>query len=277
MQTTSATSDSQLGPRDVRVWILRAPENAGVEQARRCEAILSPDELARMKRFRFETDRRRYLFAHALVRHTLSRYAPHTPPAGWRFETNGYGRPHIAGTAAPPLRFNLSHTAGLVACVVALDRDVGVDVEHMRPARGDFGLEIAPQYFAPGEVTALSAQPVANQRDWFFAFWTLKEAYIKARGVGLALPLAGFTFDLRDAAVAAPTVAAPTVAASTVAASPDITITFASSVVDEPARWYFERRLPSPEHALALAVRRAPDEALAVTVEEAPADFPTSP
>jgi 4'-phosphopantetheinyl transferase len=258
--------DSGLGPRDVRVWLLRAPEDAGPEDARRCEALLSPDELARMRRFRFGTDRRRYLFAHALVRHTLSRYAPDMPPVRWRFETNEHGRPHVAGaapgTAAARLRFNLSHTAGLVACVVARDRDVGVDVEHTRPARGDFGLEIAPHYFAPVEVAALAAQPAANQRDWFFALWTLKEAYIKARGMGLALPLSGFAFDLRDEGAAA---------------SPDIAVAFASSVADDPARWYFERRLPSPHHALALAVRRAPDEALAVTVEEAPADFPASP
>jgi 4'-phosphopantetheinyl transferase len=252
--------DSGLGPRDVRVWLLRAPEDAGAERARRCEAILAPNELARMKRFRFETDRRRYLFAHALVRYTLSRYAPATPPERWRFETNEYGRPQVGG-AAPRLKFNLSHTAGLVACAVALDRDVGVDVEHIRPAHGDFGLEVAPQYFAPREVAALAAQPAADQRDWFFAFWTLKEAYIKARGMGLALPLSGFTFDLGDAGAAA---------------SPNIGISFASNVVDDPARWYFERRLPSPEHALALAVRRARNEALTVAVEEAPADFPAA-
>jgi 4'-phosphopantetheinyl transferase len=265
-----APPDRPIGPRDVRVWVLRAPENASAERARRSEAILSPDELARMRRFRFEPDRRRYLFAHALVRETLSRYAPETPPAGWRFETNAYGRPHIANvassdvSAAPRLKFNLSHTAGLVACAVALDRDVGVDVEHTRPSRADFGLEIASQYFAPAEVQALAAQPTAAHRDWFFAFWTLKEAYIKARGMGLALPLAGFAFDLRNARPDA-------------AASPDIGISFAPSVADDPARWHFERRRLAPDHALALAACRAPGEALTVSLEEAPPDFPSGP
>jgi 4'-phosphopantetheinyl transferase len=261
----SPDSDKPLGARDVRVWVLRAPEDASAEQARRCEKILSPEELARMRRFKFEADRRRYLFAHALVRQTLSRYAPETPPDRWHFETNAYGRPHIAasgdGASGTSLRFNLSHTAGMVVCAVARDRDVGVDVEHGRPARGDFVLEIAPHYFAAAEVAALAAQPAATQRDWFFAFWTLKEAYIKARGLGLALPLAGFAFDLKAGA----------------AASPDIGISFAPSVTDDPAHWYFERRLPSPDHALALAVRRAPGEALAVTIEEASVDFPADP
>lgn len=260
-----APPDSALGPRDVRIAVLRAPEDASAEHARRCEALLPPDELARMMRFRFEPDRRRYLFAHALVRQTLSRYAPATPPAHWRFETNAYGRPQIAaGAAGSPLRFNLSHTAGIVACAVSIDRDVGVDVEHARPSRGDFGLEIAHQCFAPAEVAALAAQPAAAQRDWFFAFWTLKEAYIKARGMGLALPLSGFAFYLRDAR-------------TNTAASPDIGIAFSPSVPDDPARWYFERRRLTPDHALALAARRAPGEELTVTIEEAPTDFPAGP
>lgn len=247
---------SALGRGDVHVWVLRAPEDASAEDVAHAKALLSAEEHARMARFRFLPDRLRYLFAHALVRVTLSRYAPATPPAGWRFVANAYGRPEVApDSAAPPLRFNLSHTAGLVACAVAVDREVGVDVEYLFPPHGDFGLEVAPRYFAPAEVMGLEAQPPDARRERFFALWTLKEAYIKARGLGLALPLDRFAFELEGAPLDA-------------AESPAIRIRFEPDMNDDATRWHFVRRHPTPEHALALAARRAPGEQLSVLVSE---------
>jgi 4'-phosphopantetheinyl transferase len=248
----------------VHVWLLDAPEDASAARAARCEAMLDDAERARMARYHFEADRRRYLFAHALVRTTLSRYAPGTPPDGWRFMTTKHGRPELApDTPAPPLRFNLSHTAGLVACAVALGRDVGVDVEHVRPPRleprdkagGDAWLEIANAHFAPAEIAALAAEPPAARRARFFAIWTLKEAYIKARGLGLALPLDGFAFELD-------------------ARAPQIDVRFEAHMNEDAAGWHFAREAPTPTHALAVAARRAPHEALTVLVCRAPPEFP---
>jgi 4'-phosphopantetheinyl transferase len=92
---------------------------------------------------------------------------------------------------ASPLRFNLSHTEGLVVLAVA-GSDVGVDVEWLD--RKGRTVELADRYFAPAEATALRALPTDQQRDRFFDLWTLKESYIKARGLGLAIPLASFAF-----------------------------------------------------------------------------------
>jgi 4'-phosphopantetheinyl transferase len=195
-------------------------------------ALLSTDEHERMARFVFERDRRQFLLTRALVRTTLSRYAS-LAPADWRFMANVHGRPEILDRPAgvPDLRFNLSHTDGLIACAVTIGREVGVDVEHIgRRLTHD----VAGRFFAPREVRDLHALPTDEQARVFFDYWTLKEAYIKARGFGLALPLADFAFVLGD--------------------SPRIT--FEPSLKDDPATWQFAQAWPTPHHRLGLAVRR---------------------
>ncbi|MDB4983274.1 MAG: 4-phosphopantetheinyl transferase [Myxococcales bacterium] len=236
---------------DVHLWLFEGAEDAPQALADRCATLLSDDETGRMLRFRVAADRRRYLFAHALVRAVLSRYWSATPPTDWRFVTNPQGRPEIApGLASLPLRFNLSHTEGLVACAVALGRDVGVDVEHIEPPVLDLG--IADHCFAPSEVRGLMAQPESARRERFFAIWTLKEAYIKARGLGLSLPLDKFAFEL-----------------------PALAITIDPALNDDAAHWHFEQRSPTPLHRLALAVRRAPHERLNVSLQPRADVFPT--
>lgn len=210
--------------------------------------MLSPDERARMQRFRFERDRQIYLVAHALVRTALSRYATCAPSA-WTFTVNEYGRPDITpGICARPLRFNLSHTHGLVAVAIAQGRDVGVDVEHMYPR--SFDLDVAGHFFAPAEVAALRAQPAEARRDRFFAYWTLKESYIKARGMGLALPLDQFAFDL----------------AADLDRGDDIVLAVDPRLQDDGRRWWFHQRRVGPEHRLAVALRREPGEPVSLQV-----------
>jgi 4'-phosphopantetheinyl transferase len=196
--------------------------------------LLSADEHARMARFVFDRDRRAFLLTRALVRTTLSRYAA-VPPAEWRFIANVHGRPEILERPAgvPDLRFNLSHTDGLIACAVTIGREVGVDVEHVnRPVTHD----VPGRFFAPDEVTDLRQLPVEDQPRAFFDYWTLKEAYIKARGFGLALPLGDFAFKLNPPNPPA--------------------ITFEPGLEDDPATWQFVQEWPTPQHRLALAVRR---------------------
>lgn len=208
------------------------PEAAAHHDAYR--ALLSPDEHARMARLVFERDRRRFLLTRALVRTMLSRYAP-VRPAEWTFIANTHGRPEILDRPAgvPDLRFNLSHTDGLIACAVTIGREVGVDVEHIgRRVVHD----VAGRFFAPSEVTALKALPEAEQHRVFFDYWTLKEAYIKARGFGLALPLADFAFTLDPPRPPA--------------------IAFEPTLDDDPTTWQFAQDWPTPVHRLGLAVRR---------------------
>jgi 4'-phosphopantetheinyl transferase len=222
------TADLEAGAVDV--WLTAMPAMEERLKARYVSLLDSAEE-ARWRRFRVEGARDQYLIGRALLRTMLSGYAD-VAPTDWRFETNRYGCPFVAAPAAcRDLRFNLSHTEGLVACAVARGGEVGIDVESIE--REIDPLELAPTVFAPDEIADLTALPPAERHDRFFSYWTLKESYIKARGMGLSLPLDGFSFELG-------------------AGSPRIR--FAASCPDRPERWHFEQHRPTERHKLALAV-----------------------
>jgi 4'-phosphopantetheinyl transferase len=231
-------------PGEVHLYIARPEELTAPAAIARYEAMMAPEERARQARFVFARHRHEYLVTRALVRTVLSRYA-NVAPAGWRFRANEYGRPEIdmpASAGVPPLRFNLSNTDGMVVCGVTLDREIGVDVE---PLDRPVPLEVADRYFAPSEVAELRAQPAAAQPRRFLDYWTLKESYIKARGMGLSIPLDQFALTI-DAAV--------------------IRITFTREIADDPARWRFAQVAPAGRHLVAVAVEvRASDRAAAAS------------
>lgn len=217
------------------VWLYTAilDEIDGAAARALCESILSSEERARRDRLVFERNRREYLFAHGLLRLALSRCAPAIAPEAWRFSLGPHGRPALAGPhGAPPLHFNLSHTDGLVACVISSAPLIGIDVE--ATDRRTATLEIAEGFFAQPEVAALRALPPEAARDRFFRTWTLKESYIKARGLGLALPLDQFWFAIEPDA--------------------PIGISFGPQLADEPNRWRFVERQPTPRHRMAIAL-----------------------
>jgi 4'-phosphopantetheinyl transferase len=220
-----------LGPDEVHVWCAFADAFADEPVRTRLTAVLSDDERARMQRFVRERDRRLQMLARAMMRILLSAYSG-VPPDAWRFRAGAHGKPEIASpTIEPPIGFNLSHTDGLVAAAFARCAEVGVDVEWLdrRAATAD----VARRFFAAAEVEHLESTPDERRTEAFFAFWTLKEAYLKARGLGLSVPLSSFAFDL-DAH--------------------EPRVTFAPSLEDDQARWRFARYAPGPRHRLALAV-----------------------
>jgi len=224
--------------RSVHVDLLLTDNAEAVAKRDHYLRLLSVDEHERMARLVFERDRHRFLLTRALVRTTLSRYGA-VAPAAWQFIANVHGRPEILDRPAgvPDLRFNISHTDGLIACAVTIGREVGVDVEHVgRRLTHD----VAARFFAPTEVAHLQSLPEDEQERVFFDYWTLKEAYIKARGFGLALPLGDFAFHLS-------TDDAPA-------------ITFEPSMPDDPATWQFLQEWPTPTHRLGLAIRRTGDD-----------------
>jgi 4'-phosphopantetheinyl transferase len=203
--------------------------------------LLSPEEQAKAQRFAFAHDRDSYVAAHALTRATLSEFFPR-PPQDWRFAVAAHGKPRIdADDASARLSFNLSHTRGHVALAVAIDREVGVDVERIAPDRADEA--VARHLFAPAEFEAFRTAPEAERGDCFFDFWTLKEAYIKAVGLGVALPLKDFAFTREP-----------------------LRISFAPGIDDIPSRWLFRRFRPAPAIAMALAARRGQGAAPVVTL-----------
>lgn len=200
---------------------------------RRLLTLLTAEEHARRLRFLFEKNRHEYLVGRAGMRCVLSRHFG-VAPAEWRFEPNEHGRPMVA---TPELfrgvQANVSHTEGQVAVVVSKAAAAGVDVEYTgRPGQT---VAIADRFFSRAEVAALNALPEAERTGRFFDYWTLKESYIKARGMGLAIPLGKFSFDV---------------------ASP-IRIALDQSLGDDAARWRFELRDETPTHKLAVAAAAA--------------------
>jgi len=160
------------------------------------ESLLTGEERSQMSRFYYVRHRHQYLVTRALVRTSLS--ACHeVAPAEWRFGTNGYGKPAISHPVIDsPANFNLSHTRGLIICGIVRHRDIGVDVEDLhRNTKTAF--KRLSSYFSEDEIADLARLPPEQQNERFFDYWTLKEAYIKARGMGLAIPLDKFGFQFK--------------------------------------------------------------------------------
>jgi len=181
-------------------------------------ALLSSDERERHSRFLFEKDRRIFLLAHAMARLAVARYTG-SDPASLEFEVNTYGKPHLRPCAGAPCPgFNLSHTHGMVALAISHEPDIGVDVEDT--ARTGDWAHLAGNVFTAEEQAGLWRLPPEDRQPRFYELWTLKEAYIKARGMGLSLPLDGFSIRMPENA--------------------PIGIQFAEAIADDAACWQFE-------------------------------------
>jgi 4'-phosphopantetheinyl transferase len=157
-----------------------------------CLRLLSEEERERYHRFRFDKDRDLFLSAHAAKRLLLARYTG-TPPEQLQFACNAYGKPYLPGNDAPV--FNLSHTRGFVAVAIAGPSfELGVDTEDSQ--RGGNWRDLITRVFTPGEQEQILHCLQADPQARFFELWTLKEAYSKAKGLGLSLPLQSFSFQL---------------------------------------------------------------------------------
>jgi 4'-phosphopantetheinyl transferase len=196
----------------VEVWYLRTEEVAGGALLQACDKVLSEDERERMRAFFFEKDRHEYLVTRALSRGVLAQ-ALGVAPSSLAFRRNAYGRPELD----PPndLRFNLTNTTGLVACAIASRREVGVDAEPVE--RADDILEVAHVVFTEAERDTLARLEISARRILALRLWTAKEAYIKARGLGLSLSPAKLHLGIRDSA---------------------IVLTFLEDIGDDPTRWH---------------------------------------
>jgi 4'-phosphopantetheinyl transferase len=221
---------------DIHLWFCFHGDSSSAKLTEACRTLLTPEDQSKHDRFHFARDRHRYLLTRTLVRSVLSRYAPVQAPA-WRFAEGRFGRPRIEAPIveeACGLDFNLSHTNGLIVMALARDIDLGVDAENVgRKA----ALEVADHFFSPSEAAALSALQPSLQAERFFELWTLKESYIKARGMGLQIPLDSFSFALDD--------------------SEGIEFALADPRDRTAQRWHFWQLQPTPEHLVAVCA--APD------------------
>lgn len=184
-----------LATGEVHVWrlALDQPDDVLTEFRRTLDA----DELERAGRFHFEKHRRHFVVGRGGLRYVLSRYLD-AKPEELRFTYGAFGKPALVGGE---LRFNMSHSHGVALFAVAEDRELGVDVEHIR---ADFASEeIARRFFSPVEVAAFNALRQDEQVAAFFRCWSRKEAYIKAIGRGLSEPLDAFDVTLAPGEAAA--------------------------------------------------------------------------
>ena len=155
---------------------------------------LPADELARAKRFHFERDRRRFIVARGLLRQLLGSYLAR-PPQELRFTYSDHGKPALLEAQNPHgLQFNLSHSGEMMCVGVTRGRAIGVDIEQVRPIDDMMG--IAASFFSPRENEMLATVPADQRELAFFNCWTRKEAYIKAQGQGLSIPLDSFDVTL---------------------------------------------------------------------------------
>jgi 4'-phosphopantetheinyl transferase len=224
-----------LTPAEIHLWLAFYDEITEQRLHSAYRELLSPAEKEQESRFYFAMDRRRYLITRALTRTVLSRYAP-VHPKEWVFSANAYGRPEIVNAQAGEggLSFNISHTRSLIVLGVTRGRALGVDVENFRAREAP--IDVADRFFAPREVAALAAAPPPRQQYRFFEYWTFKEAYIKARGMGLSLPLDRFSFHYPN----------------------DRTVELAihPELADEPARWQLWQFRPRQEYLVAICAER---------------------
>jgi 4'-phosphopantetheinyl transferase len=210
---------------------------------RRALDLLGEEERARIARFRFACDRDVALASRALQRRALSACAP-VPPSHWRFL--GRGRPRIAyPTIKPALEWNVANTRGLVACAVTVDRALGIDVERV-PREAVRSL--VETHLAASERAQLEALPASERPRRFVELWTLKEAYLKARGLGLSIGLDLIACD-------------PTRSPPELALDPE--------VADDASNWQLVQWWPTSAHCIAICVASGPRLAIEIHGEPA--------
>jgi 4'-phosphopantetheinyl transferase len=177
----------KLAEKQVDVWHI---DVSGLLEIGRFRNLLSPDEIERANRFHFEKHQRCFTLMRAAMREILGGYTG-IPPQDLVFSYGDKGKPELAGqTGSAGIRFNLSHSGERALLAVSQGLTLGVDIELVNPEFG--GQEIAERFFSASEVRHLLSIPVPERAEAFFSCWTRKEAYIKALGDGLSVPLDSF-------------------------------------------------------------------------------------
>jgi 4'-phosphopantetheinyl transferase len=181
-----------LADDQVELWAIQL--DVSTEMMERLGATLHPQERERAQRFVFERDRGRFLVARGFLRRLLSVYTG-TPAARHRITYGPRGKPGLQASPSRRLQFNLAHSGEMAVFAFASTLPLGVDIEEVRPIE-DL-LSIARSTFTAGEVRTLVDLGARDRAPAFFRCWTRKEAYVKAVGEGLYLPLDSFEVSLR--------------------------------------------------------------------------------
>ena len=220
---------------DVLVAVFSS-DDGGMDAAlwTRLRSWLQPEETERADNYKDMEARAAFLIGRGMARAMLSEVTG-IAPGDWRFSEGAHGRPEIASPDTP-FRFNLAHSHGMIACAVAKNRDIGVDVEFLD--RPDSSHDVAKRVCSEDELADIEAAPEAGRKERFLVYWTLKEAYLKARGLGISVHLADVAFTVNGG---------------------EPKFVPAGSLADADTRWLFRLAQPGPRHMISVAVDTSGD------------------
>jgi 4'-phosphopantetheinyl transferase len=223
----------KLADDEIHVWVVLDGEVTDPGLLADYERMLEPAERERRARLMSDDLRHQFLLTRSLQRTMLAGYASDVAPRDLRFVAGEQGKPALAAEFAPlGLHFNLAHTRGLVAMAVSREATLGIDAENV--AARTAPLPIANRFFTAREAADLAALPPCEQTARFYALWTLKEAWLKATGIGIGAGLGHASFDLAS----------------------DHRLLRATFTNDEAQSWTFWQAQPTPQHQLAVACRQ---------------------
>jgi len=232
-------TEMRIEDSEIHIWQLEQADFELSSLQRECLAWLTESELKRYQRYQFDRHRKQLLLGRVLTRIALSRYSS-IAPASWNFTHNQYGKPAISVEQnSASLYFNLSHSAEKVVLAVSRFEGIGVDVECARKPRRVAA--IAQRYFSNAEAAQLLSLPEDQQQSRFYDLWTLKEAYIKACGMGLAIPLQHFSYCFLG--------------------DDRLTVEFDARRNDVAAAWQFWQIFTGADYKLAVAAKSGAEEA----------------
>ncbi len=227
----------QLGENDIHVWMVK-PEQ--VTASDDLSAIISPLEQQKVARYRADRAKHTALITRTFLRLLLSKYE-NRQPQSWQFDITELGKPEVSN-ATIPLRFNLSHNNDIIICALCLKKDIGCDIENL--SRKISVEAIAKRFFSASEYPLISAEP-----SRFFEYWTLKEAFVKATGLGISQGLETFSFEIK--------------AQNGHQQNDNITLTFNENCKEKtPQNWYHSLLFPDQTHCIGISVNHKKQTAL---------------
>ena len=195
MHITNSAALLALHNNDIHLWSISPQSISNPITINALRNILKPSEIDKIERYRHPEAQHNALITRAFIRIVLSQYAA-LQPQDWLFDIAKNGKPEINNSPLA-LRFNLSHNDSLIVCAVCLKHDIGCDVENL--SRRTNIETISKRYFSAAEYQSLKNLPGELRRPRFFEYWTLKEAFVKATGLGLSQGLDSFSFAIEPA------------------------------------------------------------------------------
>ena len=238
----------RINHHQIDLWITVPGDITDADLLQRYDHLLTKEERQRQQRYLLDTHRHDALITRAFARTVVAKYTD-TPPQDLKFSQGPKGKPEL-NHPKTAVQFNISHTHNCIVCAVILVQDIGIDIEHT--GRKIDIANLAKRNFSATENQQLFALPQIMQRQRFFDYWTVKESYIKAWGLGLAIPLTDFSFKINDTEQDYKNL---------FTIKKDISLSFAQHRVDEPHIWRSWIVYPTAEidekqeHRIALSLR----------------------